>query len=167
MNGKIPADAFGFYYALGPERSYGAVADEYGVSKQAVGKVATKEGWRERVESIDREARQKVDQQIAETVEEMGSRHLRMLRVIQGKALETLKAAPLATAMEAVRAMDMTIRQERLIRGEPTDREELGIAEVVRRETSRWLRDDDSVEDSIGEETGGKVEGCSDDTEDD
>ena len=139
MSKKIPPDAFSYYYSLGPTRSFAAVGTELGVSKQAIAKVAKTERWQERTEEIDRAAQEKVDRRLAESVEEMGERHLRMLRVVQGKALETLKAMPLSTAMEAVRALDLTIRQERLIRGEPTDREELGIAEVVRRESQRWL----------------------------
>ena len=141
MSGRIPEDGFAFYYSLGPERSLRAVAEEYGVSKQAVAKVAKRENWQERVRAIDAEAKEKVDRQLAETVEEMNLKHLKFLKVVQAKALEALKAMPLSSAMEGIRGLEMAIRQERLIRGEPTDRDELSIAEVVERESRRWLRE--------------------------
>ena len=40
MNRKIPPDAFAYYFSLGPNRSYLAVAKHFGVSKQAVTKLA-------------------------------------------------------------------------------------------------------------------------------
>jgi hypothetical protein len=46
---------------------------------------------------------------------------------------------PLQTAMEAVRALDVGIRQERLIRGEPSDRTAIQVEDVIRREYSRWM----------------------------
>jgi len=141
MSGRIPEDGFAFYYSLGAERSLRAVAEEYGVSKQAVAKVAKRENWQERVRAIDAEAKEKVDRQLAETVEEMNLKHLKFLKVVQAKALEALKAMPLSSAMEGIRGLEMAIRQERLIRGEPTDRDELSIAEVVERESRRWLKE--------------------------
>jgi len=45
MARKIPADAFDYYASLGPDRSYRAVAERYGVSKRAVTKHAAAEGW--------------------------------------------------------------------------------------------------------------------------
>ena len=56
-----------------------------------------------------------------ESLEGMNLRHLKSLKIIQGKALEALRTMPLSTAMEAVRALDMAIRQERLIRGFTTE----------------------------------------------
>ncbi len=52
----------------------------------------------------------------------MNERHLKTLRLIQRKALEALASMPLGTAMEAVRALDISIAKERLVRGEPSDR---------------------------------------------
>ncbi|MHC4946473.1 MAG: hypothetical protein ACYTG7_25970 [Planctomycetota bacterium] len=40
MNKKLSPDAFAYYWSLGSERSYQAVADKYGVSKRAVVSVA-------------------------------------------------------------------------------------------------------------------------------
>ena len=139
MNTKLPPDSFTYYYGLGSDRSYQAVADQFGVSKRAVTSRATKESWQERIREIERKAREKADQQIQETLEDMNGRHLKMLRVIQGKALEALKTMPMNSAIEAARALDMTIRQERIIRGEPGDRAEIDVWERVKREQDRWL----------------------------
>jgi hypothetical protein len=64
-----------------------------------------------------------------------------MLQLVLGKAIETLRAQPLNTAMEAVRAIEMVITKERLVRGESTDRAELDVAEIVKRESERWLKE--------------------------
>ncbi len=139
MARKLPTDTFSYYAGLGPERSYQAVADHYGVSKQAVTKLAVRESWQQRLEDIERKARENVDQRAAESLEVMNERHLKTLQVIQRKALETLRTMPLATAMEAVRALDMSIVKERLVRGEPSDRTAIAVEDVIRREYDRWL----------------------------
>jgi len=46
---------------------------------------------------------------------------------------------PLTTALEAVRALDLSIKQERLIRGEPTDRTSVSTEEIVRKEFDSWM----------------------------
>ncbi len=139
MARKLPPDAFSYYAGLGPERSYQAVAGHYDVSKQSVTKLAVRESWQQRLEDIERKARENVDQRAAESLEVMNERHLKTLQVIQRKALETLRTMPLATAMEAVRALDMSIVKERLVRGEPSDRTAVAVEDVIRREYDRWL----------------------------
>ncbi len=140
MNRKLSTDAFAFYVSLGADRSYLAVADKYGVSKQAVVDTARKEKWQQRLGEIEDTVRQRTDQHLAEDLEAMNVRHLKILRAIQAKALETLKAMPLATAMEGVRSLELAIRQERLIRGEPSDRTEVNVEQIIKREYERWLK---------------------------
>jgi hypothetical protein len=43
--------------------------------------------------------------------------------------------------MDAVRALSMAVRDERLIRGEPTDRSAIDVEEVIKREYQRWMLD--------------------------
>ena len=136
---RVPPDAFDFYVGLGPERSYQAVADEFGVSKRAITRVATNEDWSGRLDKIERGAREKADERLQETLGEMNSRHLKMLRAVQGKAVEALRSLPMTSAMDAARAIDMTIKQERLVRGEPGDRMAHSVEEVIRREYEEWL----------------------------
>jgi transposase len=139
MNRKIPPDAFSHYFSLGPGRSYQAVAEHYGVSRRAVSNLADREGWQQRLADLERKARDKVDEKAVESLEEMNTRHLKVMRFIQGKAIEALKAMPIDSAMDAVRAYGITLDKERLIRGEPNERGELSIEEITKRELNAWL----------------------------
>jgi hypothetical protein len=134
-----PTEAFEFYVGLGPDRSYQRVANEFGVSKRAITKLAARERWQQRVAELERQAREGAERKALESLEGMNLRHLKSLKIIQGKALEALRTMPLSTAMEAVRALDMAIRQERLIRGEPSDRTAISVEEVIRREYERLM----------------------------
>jgi hypothetical protein len=146
VNRRIPQDAFECYYALGQARSYEALAERYGVSRRAIAKVAAKEGWKERVRELDLTARQRATEKLLETAEEMSARHLKVLRFIQSKAIEAIRSMPSDSAMDGVKAYTAAVNQERLVRGEPTERAELDIAEVVRRESARWLLEADGTE---------------------
>ena len=149
---RLPPEAFDHYVGLGPERSYEAVAQFYGVSKRAVTKRASSEGWQKRLSGLEAQARQRSDEQIVETIKQMKVRHLKTLQVVQRKALEALKSYSLTTAMEAVRALDVSIKQERLIRGEPSERLATSVEDTIRREYSRWLdhADDAAAMDEVG-----------------
>jgi hypothetical protein len=153
---RIPPDAFEFYASLGQERSYRAVAKEYGVSKRAVTKKAAVEGWTDRLEAIEAKVREKSDEKLAETMEEMRSRHLKTLRAMSSRALSGLKEFPLSSGMEAIKAAELTIKLERLITGEPSERRHLSIEEVTRRELETLLIADDDFDDgeSEGESSG-------------
>lgn len=145
MAGKLPTDAFDVYMSLGPARSYQAVADHFGVSKRAVTNRATKEHWQQRAGELEAKARQGAEQRLVETLEDMNTRHLRSLRVVQARAIEALRNHPLESAMDAVRALDISIRQERVIRGEPGERTSVQLEEIVRREYSRWMTGGEEV----------------------
>ena len=106
----------------------------YGVSKRAVVNVATQERWQEQVAELERKARQATNEKALETLEEMNERHLKLLKVVQAKALEALRQYPLKTATAAVRALDSSIRQERVVRGEPSDRTATSVEETIRSE---------------------------------
>jgi transposase len=88
---KIPPDAFQYYASLGPGRSYEAVADHYGVTKRAITRRATTEGWQEHMQSIESRARERAEEKYVETLEAVNTRHLQTLRIIQAKALQALK----------------------------------------------------------------------------
>ncbi len=156
MAGKLPQDAFEVYMGLGPDRSYQTVADHFGVTKRAVTNRATKERWQQRAAEIEAKARQGAEQRLVETLEDMNTRHLKSLRIVQARALEALRAMPLQSAMEAVRALDVGIRQERLIRGEPSERTAVQVEELIRREYSRWMTVDDP--DDTNDAEGGEVD---------
>ncbi len=147
MTGRIPEDAFDFYVGLGSERSYRAVADHYGVTKRAITKLAAREGWAERLANIEQTARELSDQRLAETLEEVRSRHLKTLRAMNARALAALQQYPLTSGMEAMRAAETVIKLERLIVGEPSERTEISVEEATRREVQTLLEvteDDDA-----------------------
>ena len=105
-----------------------------------------KEAWQSRLARIEEEARKRGDDGLVETIEQMNGRHLKLLRVVQGRALEALKSMPIGNAMDAVRALDIVLRQERTIRGEPNERTEITIEDTIRREYERWLTPGDENE---------------------
>lgn len=149
MAARLPKDAFEYYVSLGDGRSYQAVARHFAVTKRAVTNRARKEEWQQRVAELEAKARQGAEQRLAEALEDMNGRHIKSLRIVQARALEALRDMPLQTAMEAVRALDVAIRQERLIRGEPSDRTAIQVEDVIRREYSRWLAiEGDDVEEA-------------------
>ncbi len=141
---KLPKDAFEFYVGLGADRSYQAIADHFGVTKRAVTNRARQEDWQKRVAEIEAKARQGAERRLVETLEQMNSRHIKSLRIIQARALEALRNMPLESAMEAVRALDIGIRQERLVRGEPSERTAINVEEIIRREHTRWMKIEDN-----------------------
>ena len=119
---KLPPDAFEYYVGLGPSRSYREVAEHFGVSKRAVTHRATSEKWQDRLQGIERAALRLAEERLTESLSEMYSRHLKLINVIQGKALETLQAVPIISAWDAVKALDLSMRLESKIRAKPSDR---------------------------------------------
>ena len=140
MNRKLGEEAFAYYAGLGTARSYERVAEQFSVSKRGVVKCAQREDWATRIAAIDRKTRVRLEEQAIESLEEMSARHLKLARVIQGKALEALKNTPLTSAMNAVRALSLAIEIERGTRGEPGERDGALIAQVTRQEISRLLK---------------------------
>ena len=139
MKRKIPADAFEFYAALGPERSYLKVAQHYGVTKRAVTKRAAQEDWAQRMAEVEERVRAESEDNAVELLREMNARHLKIAKALQGKALNALKSLPIDKAADVIRALELGVKQERLIQGEPSERSEMSVEEVTRREMQRWL----------------------------
>jgi hypothetical protein len=139
MNRKIPLDAFEFYVALGPARSYSKVAEHYGVTKRAVTAHAKRERWAERLQEAEAKAREESQEKAVEVLAEMDERHLKVAKALQGKALAALRELPLDKATDVIKALELGVKQERLIRGEPSERREMTVEEVTKREMSRWL----------------------------
>ncbi len=131
---RLPPESFEFYVSLGTERSYRAVAEKYGVSKRAVVDHARTECWIERLQRIEAEARERSEQRLVETIEEQRTRHLKTLRALHGRAIEALRTHTLDSCMEAAKVIEMVVKLERLITGEPSQRAQIAIEEVTRRE---------------------------------
>jgi hypothetical protein len=148
---RLPPEALAYYLSLGPGRSCEAVRKHFNVSKRTVVKRSVREHWQQKVAEFEAKARAAAEQKAGDDLEAMNERHLKSTRVVQGKALEALRAMPLDTAMNAVRALDLAMRRERRIRGEPTEGATVDVEKLVRREHERWMvRDGDGANDSNG-----------------
>jgi hypothetical protein len=159
---KLPPDAFEYYFSLGPSRSHEAVSEHYGVAKRTVTALAVKDRWKERLAALEQKAREKSDERMVESLEQMNERHLKTLKLIQRKSLEALLEMPVASADEAIRSLLSSIKHERLIRGEPTDRTVLDTETLIRREAASWMtfaEEDDwsDAVDPVNEAAGPKV----------
>ena len=150
MTRKIPPEAFEYYVGLGQDRSYRTVAEHYSVTTRAIAKCAARENWVERLEKIEAEGRSSADAKLASKVEkrqeerldasgEMEDRHLKTVKAMHARALTALKQYPLNSGMEAMRAAEMCIKLERLIMGEASERTEMSVEEITKREMGRWL----------------------------
>lgn len=134
MNRLLPPDAMEFYFSLGAERSYQAVADHFGVAKITVTRLATEEQWQERIRALEQEAREKSEKRIAEQMDAVRERHVQSARILQAKALEALKSLPPDKAIRAASALSIGWKHELLVLGEPTERNALSVEEVTRQE---------------------------------
>jgi hypothetical protein len=146
MAPRIPGNAFELYVGLGPDRSYQQVADQLGVNKRSVTKLAKRQRWAERVAKIEREAQERVDAKLTDELEEMKLRHRKLLKAITARAAKAITELPLATGMEGVRAAEAAIKLERLIAGQASERTELSVEEITRREMRSFLVKDDDTE---------------------
>ena len=136
---KLPDDAFGFYLALGAGRSHQLVARHYGVDKKTVTNRAIKERWKERVAEHERKIREESEKKAHESLSAMDERQLKVSSYIQAKAIETLKAMPLDSAMDAVKAYKLGVEMERMIRGRTNQESAEDIEKKIRGEHERWL----------------------------
>lgn len=139
MAKRLPPDAFDFYFALGSERSYERVAEKYQVSKRAVTSLATREGWQQRILDLEAKARATSDRKKVESIEERNDRHLQAFRFVEAKAIKALKEMPIGNAMDAVRALGLSVREQRVISGDPSDRTAISIEDTIKREYARWM----------------------------
>jgi hypothetical protein len=128
---RLSTDAFAQYVALGDGRTYEVLAARLGVSKRTIVRNATKSGWQARLQRIDAAAAEKFDENAANETSVVNDRHLRVVRAIQGKALQALQSLSLKSGMDAVRALDLSIRAERLILGKTGGVEDMKLEDLV------------------------------------
>ena len=135
---RLPDDAYAVYAAMGPNRSYQAVADRYGVSKGAVGKRAKKENWPAKVAELEKQAAQESEAKAVEEMKAVKARQLQAARYLQARAVEVLKSQPAERGLRAANALQIGWKHELLLLGEPTERQ-ANIEEITKRELARWL----------------------------
>lgn len=134
MNKILPSEAFAYYVALGPQRNFQQVANHFDVHRRTVARTADREAWNERLEAIEKEAREAADKRMAKDIEEMHLRHRKMLTAMASRAARALQEFPLTSGMEGMKAAALVIKLERLLSGEPTERTSVDIEQLIRRE---------------------------------
>jgi hypothetical protein len=166
VTNKLPEDAFAFYVALGPARSYDTVAEHFKVHKRTVVRSAAREKWPERLAAIEKKTREIVDSKLAEDRSEMDLRHRKLLRAMASRVASALQQYALTTGAEAFKGAETVIKLERLLAGEPSETNSLIIERVTRDEMARFLtsepesdseweaRDDDDDDDEPAAATG-------------
>jgi transposase-like protein len=140
MSRRLGPDAFDRYVALGPDRSYTEIARHFGVSKRSVTRAAAREQWQERLRAAEDKARAESEKKAVETLEAMRDRHLRMLKAVQGRAVQALQSMPLETASAAVKALLASLAQERLLRDDGAAAGADDVEAIVRREYALFLK---------------------------
>lgn len=149
---RIPRhDAFALYVALGHERSFETVAEHYGVSRRGIQYVADRDTWTKRLAKIEDAAKERVHEQMVESVTEMRARHLQTLRVVSARALEALRDHPIRSGMDAVRAIKIVISLERAITSAEAGDAQRALKELQQRESDALLVDAEEVESEQGE----------------
>ena len=136
---KLPPDAFEYYFALGPGRSYRDVAEHFGVSKTAVANLAEREDWQQRVSEIDQKARARSDESTADAAAAAKEQRLKSLRMVLLKGVEGLKGMSIDSPRDATRAIIMAVRELRVELGEPSERMAVSVEDTIRREYERWM----------------------------
>ncbi|MFN0207852.1 MAG: hypothetical protein ACKVS6_16205, partial [Planctomycetota bacterium] len=89
---KIPSTAFEEYLHLGDQRSYQLLANRYNCNKRSIVTRASREKWQKRLQQFQTQSREVALARIGEDDITIRERHLKTVRAIQGRALETLRA---------------------------------------------------------------------------
>ena len=147
MAKKIPADAFDYYFSLGPSRSYQVVAEKYQVTKRAVTSVAKREDWQRRLVEVETKAREAGDKKKVESLQAAKEQHLQALRLVLGKGIEALHQMAIRTPRDAIAAIGLAVREIRVELGEPSDRTAVSIEDTIKREYERWMVHEDTSPD--------------------
>jgi len=121
MSGKIGADAFSYYVALGDGRSYEKVARHYGVTKRGIVKAASREDWKFRLGKIEREVVEKTDQYLVAMLAKARTRHMVLLRAAGDRIARALTELPIDTPARALRAAEAVLLLERALVGGPDE----------------------------------------------
>jgi len=144
---KLPDDAFEKYVAMGPDRSYQALAKRLGVDKRSITRLAVKEKWIERLAKIQKDARAETDRKLVGDLQVVREQQLRELRFLRSESLKVMKGLPPEQAIRVAAALNVAWKHELLLLGDPTERSN-NLRERIRGECDRWLIPDSKEPDS-------------------
>ncbi len=98
------------------------IAAELGIARvDTIGAWRRAEHWEKEREHVQRVTEQRVQEAVAETIADMNSRHLKEFQLLQTKGIQALRRLDPQRAGEAQAMIDVGVRGERLVRGEPTE----------------------------------------------
>lgn len=97
------------------------LAKKWKISQTALSKRSHKEKWVEQRKQFKLKSWAKSDERAIETIADMNARHMREYKLLQGKGLERLRDTRIEKDRDAITALDVGIKGERTIRGEPTE----------------------------------------------
>jgi hypothetical protein len=104
-----------------------------------VQKVADKERWVERLAEIEKEAQEKLDLKIGDSLVEMREQQLKVVKAMLGCAVKALATHPLETGYQGAAVAEKAIKLQRLIAGETTENTAHTVEQVTRQELERLL----------------------------
>ena len=139
MSNRIGPDAFAYYTSLGPDRSYEQVAKFCGVSKRSVARAAARENWTPRLAKIEADAQARSDARLADELEDMQTRHTRLLRAMAARAAKAIAEYPLRSCLEGAKVAEMVIKLERVIAGQVAERTSVSVEAETRQQFERFL----------------------------
>lgn len=136
-----PSGSFEFWISeTGGNRKINALAKEYGVCHNTASGWIKDGRWNIRAEKIDAIVNKKTDSELVETLAQMNMRHVEDCRALWEKAAQFLADKPIKSTQDALKALELSSKIERLARGEST--ENVSFGEIVRKEHDRWLERD-------------------------
>jgi len=122
MRGRLPPeDALRHYLELGSTRSYRAVAARFGVHRSTVLAAAKRGEWQKHARAHDATQYEKERAKSMEDAEAARTRQLAIVRHLLAKALEALKAKPLSSPKDYLKAIELGLVLERDILGKPEE----------------------------------------------
>ena len=102
------------------------IADQLGIARsKTIGEWRKEEGWEIEREIIQKETERRVSEAVGETISLMNSRHLKEFQLMQSKGVKALQTLEPIRASDAAAMIDAGIKGERLVRGEPTEVQEV------------------------------------------
>lgn len=149
---RLPDEAFAAYVNLGPNRSYQAIADQFGVHKRTVVRTAERDGWATRLAAIEQKARDAVDAQLVGELQERKLRQRKLVVAVASRAAKAIFDYPLTDGMQGIRAAELAIKLERLLDGEATENTSVDIEQVIRRECQDLLTVEDDEDDKVDQD---------------
>ena len=115
MTNKLPTEAYEYYIAIGPKRSYSAVAKRYGVSKRSVTKRARRDKWQDRVIAFNAAAANAEQQPETLAVESRQAERVHLIQEAMHEVLTPVRVKALFASLFQRAVKDNDVGAARLL----------------------------------------------------